>query len=212
MLKVCEIFTSIQGESSFAGIPCTFIRLTGCNLRCTYCDTKYAYNDGKEMSVKQIITEVERYGFNLVEITGGEPLLQGGVYQLISNIIDNNHTVLIETNGSVSIKEVDKRAIIVLDIKTPGSGMSEKMDFSNFELLKNNDEVKFVLTDRLDYEWAKEVIVSNNLQKKSYLLMSPAYGILPPERLVEWMLKDKLDARLNLQIHKYIFGVEKRRA
>lgn len=211
MLKVCEIFTSIQGESSFAGIPCTFIRLTGCNLRCTYCDTKYAYNDGKEMSVKQILTEVERYGFNLVEITGGEPLLQAGVYQLISNIIDNNHTVLIETNGSVSIKEVDKRAIIILDIKTPGSGMSEKMDFSNFDLLKNNDEVKFVLTDRLDYEWAKEVIVSNNLQKKSHLLMSPAYGILSPERLVEWMLKDKLDARLNLQIHKYIFGVEKRR-
>jgi 7-carboxy-7-deazaguanine synthase len=209
-MRVCEIFTSIQGESSYAGIPCTFIRLTGCNLRCTYCDTTYAYDEGKEMGEEEILTEVERAGFNLVEITGGEPLLQTEVYQLISNIIDRGHNVLIETNGSMSIRDIDRRATVILDVKTPGSGMSEKMDFSNFEILKNNDEIKFVITDMKDYEWVKDVILSNHLQEKCHLLMSPAYGILSPENLAGWMIRDKLEARLNLQIHKYIFGTEKR--
>ncbi len=209
-MKVCEIFTSIQGESSYAGIPCTFIRLSGCNLRCTYCDTKYAYDEGKQMSEEDILTEIELAGLKLVEITGGEPLLQKEVFKLISNIIAKGHTLLIETNGSKSIKDIDKRAIVILDIKTPGSGMHEKMDFSNFELLKNNDELKFVITDRIDYEWAKELILKFGLSDKCRLLLSPAYGILPPKELVRWMIDDKLKARLNLQIHKYIFGPEKR--
>jgi 7-carboxy-7-deazaguanine synthase len=205
-MKICEIFTSIQGESSYAGMLCTFIRMTGCNLRCSYCDTAYAYDEGKELSEDEIMSEVKHAGINLVEITGGEPLLQKEVYHLIERLLDGSYKVLVETNGSINIKEIDRRAVVILDIKTPGSGMSEKMDLSNLDDLKSTDEVKFVITNRTDYEWAKGIIVRYNIPDRCNVLMSPAFGILPPEDLAKWMLEDRLKARLNLQLHKYIYS------
>lgn len=204
-MKVCEIFASVQGESRYAGMPCTFVRLTGCNLRCSYCDTSYAYFEGRELSEDEILSEVQRAGINLIEITGGEPLLQHEVFQLVRRLLNENYKILIETNGSQSIKEIDKRAIVILDIKTPGSGMSGEMDFSNLDSIRGSDEIKFVITNREDYEWSKEMIHKHKLSGKCHLLFSPAFGILPPENLAKWMIDDKLKIRLNLQIHKYIF-------
>jgi len=205
-MKVCEIFTSIQGESSYAGLPCTFIRLTGCNLRCTYCDTTYAYAEGSERSEEEIMGIFRDSGVKLVEITGGEPLLQEDVYPLIERLLDSAYTVLVETNGSMSIHEIDRRAVLILDIKTPGSGMSGEMDFSNLAHLKQTDEIKFVLTGRADYEWAKEIMSNYALREKCHVLLSPAFGNLSPEQLAGWILEDRLDVRLNLQLHNYIFG------
>jgi 7-carboxy-7-deazaguanine synthase len=209
-MRVCEIFMSIQGESSHTGMPCTFIRMTGCNLRCSYCDTTYAYDEGIEFSEEDIFKKVRNAGIRLVEITGGEPLLQKGIYRLIERLLDDGYKVLIETNGSINIKDVNKRAVVILDIKTPGSGMCEEMDLSNIDYIKNNDEIKFVITDRIDYEWSKNIIQRYNLTNKCFILMSPAYGILPAEDLAKWMLEDRLEARLNLQIHKYIFGPDRK--
>lgn len=209
-MKVCEIFTSIQGETSYTGIPCTFIRLAGCNLRCSYCDTKYAYEEGIELTENEIINEVTLIGVNLVEITGGEPLLQKGTFHLIERLISEGYKVLIETNGTLSIKNVDSRATIILDIKTPGSGMWEDMDLSNFDYIKPADEVKFVITDRTDYEWSKNMIHKYDLKSRCNVLFSPAFGVLAPESLIKWMLEDRLDVRLNLQMHKYIYGSDRR--
>ena len=209
-MKICEIFTSIQGESSFAGIPCTFVRLTGCNLRCSYCDTTYAYEEGYELSGEDVIRKVRNAGLNLVEITGGEPLLQEEVCQVIPKLIEEGRTVLIETNGSLRIKGIDRRAFIILDMKTPGSGMNDKMDFSNLDVIGKHDEVKFVITNRDDYEWTKDTIRTFNLIQKCNLLISPAFGFVRPDDLARWMIGDKLPARLNPQLHKYIFGSEQR--
>lgn len=208
-MKVCEIFSSIQGESSFAGLPCTFVRLSGCNLRCSYCDTTYAYEDGFEMTQEEIIEEVNKLGLDLVEITGGEPLLQDEVFLLIDRLINDGYKVLIETNGSVDIGRVNKEAIIIMDIKTPGSGVSTKALLSNLSLLKRQDEVKFVLCSREDYEWAKEFIKRHSLTDKCTVLFSPAFGMLDPERLSRWIIEDKLNVRLNIQIHKYIFSLSR---
>ena len=205
-MKVCEIFTSIQGESSYAGLPCTFIRLTGCNLRCTYCDTTYAYAEGSERSEAEIMGTVRDSGVKLVEITGGEPLLQEDVYPLIERLLDSGYTVLVETNGSMSIRTIDRRAVLILVIKTPGSGMFREMDFSNLAHLKQSDEIKFVLTGRADYEWAKEIMRKYALGDKCHVLLSPVFGNLSPEQLAGWILEDRLDVRLNLQLHNYIFG------
>jgi 7-carboxy-7-deazaguanine synthase len=206
-MKICEIFTSIQGESTYAGLPCTFIRLTGCNLRCSYCDTQYAYAEGSDRSLEDIMDCVNKSGLNLVEITGGEPLLQGNeTLELIRMLLDKGHKVLIETNGSESIKDIDERAVIIMDIKTPSSNMSEKMDFSNLDFIKNTDEVKFVICSREDYEWSKNIISSYRLAGKCELLLSPAFNVLEPSLLSGWIIEDRLDVRLNLQIHKYIFG------
>ncbi len=210
-MKVCEIFTSIQGESTYAGLPCTFVRLTGCNLRCTYCDTRYSYNGGIEMTGGDVIGRVRQAGVELVEITGGEPLLQREeTLSLARDLLDVGYEVLIETNGSRSILGIDKRAVIILDVKTPGSGMSKDMDFSNFVLLKPSDEVKFVICDRNDYDWAKDVVVKFRLKNKAKLLFSPALGMLPPRQLADWIVEDRLAVRLNTQIHKYIFGPDER--
>jgi 7-carboxy-7-deazaguanine synthase len=209
-MKICEIFKSIQGESSYSGLPCLFIRMTGCNLRCSYCDTTYAYFEGKNLSEDEIMDEVQLAGIRLVEVTGGEPLLQKEVYNLIKRLLDEGYKLLVETNGSVSLKDVDRRAIIILDIKTPGSGMSEEMDLSNIDYMKNTDEIKFVITSRTDYEWSKEMIQRYSLKDKCQILFSPAFGILPPEDLSMWILKDRLEVRLNLQLHKYIFSPEKK--
>jgi 7-carboxy-7-deazaguanine synthase len=210
-LKVCEIFTSIQGESSYAGLPCTFVRLMGCNLRCAYCDTTFAYDEGIELSEDEIMRKIRQAGIGLVEITGGEPLLQKEIYHFTENLIEEGHKVLIETNGSLSIQDIDRRVVVILDMKTPASGMSDKMDFSNLQQIRGKDEIKFVITDRNDYEWSKEIIGRFDLTNKCHLLFSPAYGILATESLARWMIEDKLQARLNLQLHKYIFGPEKRR-
>jgi 7-carboxy-7-deazaguanine synthase len=209
-MKICELFTSIQGESSFAGMPCSFIRLTGCNLRCVYCDTPYAYDDGYELTEEELIRKIRNAGLNLVEITGGEPLLQKEVYHVIRVLLEEGRTVLIETNGSQNIRGIDRRAVIILDIKTPGSGMSDRMDLSNLDAIGKHDEVKFVITNRNDYEWAKGIISTFHLVQKCTLLISPAFGFVRPEDLALWMIDDKLPARLNLQLHKYIFGSEKR--
>jgi 7-carboxy-7-deazaguanine synthase len=209
-MKVCEIFTSIQGESSYAGMPFTFIRMAGCNLRCSYCDTTYAYEEGNELTPRQIMDQVKKAGIRFVEITGGEPLLQEEVHDLTSLLLHEGYTVLIETNGSMHIGDIDERAVIVLDIKTPGSGMSDRMNFANLTIIRKNDEVKFVLTDRLDFEWSKRIVHDHQLINRCHILMSPVYGILSPEKLAQWMLSDRFPARLNLQLHKYIFGPEKR--
>lgn len=203
-MKVCEIFASIQGESTYAGLPCVFVRMTGCNLRCPYCDTTYAYEEGAEMSEDEIIQRVKGYGIRLVEITGGEPLLQRDVLLLVERLSGDGFTILLETNGSMSIKDVDKRAVIIMDIKTPKSGMFESMDLLNLKYLKPNDEVKFVIMDRQDYEWARDFIRNYGLLDKCKTLLSPAHGILSPKILCEWIINDSLPVRLNLQLHKYI--------
>ena len=206
-MKICEIFTSIQGESTYAGLPCAFLRLTGCNLRCSYCDTKYAYDEGTDMSLKNIMDYVNKSGVKLVEITGGEPLIQGNeTLELLRRLLDEGYKVLIETNGSMSIKDVDKRAVIIMDVKTPSSGMSERMDFSNLDFIKKTDEVKFVICSREDYDWSKNIISSYRLIGRCEILLSPAFNVLEPSLLSRWIIEDKLDVRLNLQIHKYIFG------
>lgn len=210
-MKVCEMFTSIQGESSYAGLPCTFIRLSGCNLRCSYCDTQYSYEEGREIAVDDILAYVKGEGIPLVEITGGEPLMQRqGLQILISRLLDDGYMVLVETNGTKSIKNIDVRTVIILDIKTPGSGMNDRNDLSNIEYLKPSDEVKFVISGREDYEWSKRIIDSHDLGSRCMVLFSPATGRLEPRELIAWILEDRLQVRLNLQVHKYIFGPNER--
>lgn len=211
MLKVNEIFKSIQGESTYAGLPCTFVRLAGCNLRCTYCDTNYAYYDGKELSDEEIIAKIEEYGVKLVEFTGGEPLLQEETPRLLKTLLDRGYEVLIETNGSICIGCLDKRLNIIMDYKTPKSGMSERMRPKNFEFLKRTDQIKFVLMDESDYIWAKDIIAQYRLfERFDNILMSPAYGELSPKDLVTWVLHDNLPVRVQLQIHKYIWAPDER--
>lgn len=209
-MNVCEIFTSIQGETTYSGLPCTFIRLTGCNLRCSYCDTVYAYDEGMGYTDEEILAEVSKNDVELAMVTGGEPLLQEGVHRLVSRLLGNGYKVLVETNGTLSIKDLDPGATVVMDVKTPGSGMSGRTDPGNLGMLKPSDEVKFVLTDRGDYEWAREFITGHGLDNKCVVLLSPVFGVLRPEELTGWMLKDRLRARLNLQLHKYLFGPDKR--
>ena len=205
-MKVCEIFASIQGESTYAGVPCTFVRLTGCNLRCTYCDTQYAYDEGEDLSEDDIVREVSRFGLKTVEITGGEPLLQSDVHRLVKRLLDEGYRVLIETNGSREISGIDRRAVIILDIKTPGSGMAGQMNISNLAALKPSDELKFVITSREDYEWSKDFIRSHALAGKCSLLFSPVTGTVDARDLSQWIIEDRLEVRLNVQIHKYLFG------
>ncbi len=201
-MKICEIFPSIQGESSMVGIPMLFIRFTGCNLRCSYCDTKYAYEKGYEASVEEVLEGVRKSNLKYIAITGGEPLLQKEVYWLMECLL-KDFNLLLETNGSLSIERVPQRVKIVLDIKTPGSGMSHKNFLENLRFLKAKDEVKFVITDRDDYEWAKNFIKTHTFKAKE-ILFSPAFYVLSPKKLAEWIIQDKLPVRLNLQIHKYI--------
>jgi len=205
-MKVCELFTSIQGESTYAGIPCTFIRLSGCNLRCSYCDTTYSYEEGTEMSVESIVERVSGEGLRLVEITGGEPLLQPEeVLELAKRLLDAGHKVLIETNGTISIGSLDSRAIVIMDIKTPASGMSGKNDLSNLAYIKPENEIKFVICDRNDYDWSKKIVLEHGLSKRCTVLFSPAAGRIDPRELTCWILEDRLEVRLNMQLHKIIY-------
>jgi 7-carboxy-7-deazaguanine synthase len=209
-MKVCEIFASIQGESSYAGVPCTFIRMSGCNLRCSYCDTVYAYEEGTELTEGEIMGKVHAIGLKTVEITGGEPLLQRGVLALTKRLLEHGFRVLMETNGSQDIRHVDRRAVLIPDVKTPGSGMANTFLMSNLGLLRPVDELKFVITGREDYEWSRNFAKEHSLTGKCTLLFSPAFGILDARDLSKWMIDDRLEARLNLQLHKYIYGPDVR--
>jgi 7-carboxy-7-deazaguanine synthase len=208
MLKVNEIYHSIQGESTNAGLLCVFIRLTGCNLRCTYCDTEYAFFEGKERSVDEIIEEVKKYNCKLVEVTGGEPLMQDGSFGLMKKLCDKDFDVMLETAGNMPIKEVDERVKIIMDLKCPSSGMMDKNLYENADHLKKDDEVKFVIGNRGDYNWTKEIINKYDLQNKCVLLVSVVFGKLEPLTLVNWILEDKLEVRFQLQMHKFIWHPE----
>jgi 7-carboxy-7-deazaguanine synthase len=206
MLTVNEIFYSIQGESTRAGRPCVFVRLTACDLRCSWCDTPYAFTEGRKMSIDEVLNAVDRYGCPLVEITGGEPLLQDDVYELMDRLIDAGRTVMLETGGHRSIERVPPAVLKVVDVKCPGSGEADKNDWANLDRLAPHDEVKFVINDRRDYDFARGVIERHRLHARaSSILMSPVHGVLDPRILSEWMLEDRVPARLQLQLHKYIW-------
>jgi len=211
-LKVNEVFYSIQGESTYAGRPCVFVRLTGCNLRCSYCDTQYAYEEGGIMEVNHIFEQVAPYQCRLVEITGGEPLVQDDTPILIESLLDDGYEVLLETNGTMDISRVDERCVKIVDIKCPSSGMIKKNDLDNLGRLTTRDELKFVLGTREDYEYAKKIVAYKQLDPKRInpVNFSPIFGQLDPKILSEWILEDHLDVRLHLQLHKYIWGPETR--
>jgi 7-carboxy-7-deazaguanine synthase len=209
-MRVTEIFHSIQGESTFVGEPCVFIRLTGCPLRCTWCDTEYAFYGGMEQSRDEVVAQVETYACRLVEVTGGEPLAQAESLPLISTLCSRGYTVLLETSGAIDIAPVDQRAHIILDVKCPGSGMSQRMHWPNLARLTMKDEAKFVLADRMDYEWARDILVQHELTTRCTVLMSPAFGTLEPRQLAEWLLADRLPVRLQLQLHKLIWTPDMR--
>lgn len=216
-IRVNEIFHSIQGESTWAGRPCVFVRLTGCHLRCTYCDTEYAFREGERRAVDDVVADVLRHDCDLVEVTGGEPLLQPGVHALMTALCDRGRTVLIETSGASDISACDPRVIRIMDLKTPGSGEANRNDWANVERLVPHDEVKFVIADRADYEWARDVIARYDLARRCReILMSPVFeqprGIeitgmpgLPLRDLAEWVLADGLDVRVQTQLHKQIW-------
>jgi len=204
LLKVNEIFFSIQGESTFAGSPCVFVRLTGCNLRCAYCDTRYAYETGDEMHLASVIRAVDHYRCPLVEVTGGEPLLQGESGLLVKKLLDGGRTVLVETNGTLDIRAIDERAVRIVDVKCPGSGMADRALFDNLYSLAPGDEVKFVISDRSDYEWACEITSKFRLAASVPVLFSPVHERLEPGTLAQWMLSDRTPARLQIQLHKYL--------
>jgi 7-carboxy-7-deazaguanine synthase len=207
MLRITEIFHSIQGESTHAGRPCVFVRLTGCNLRCTWCDSEYTFTGGERMSLDAVMERVASYGCRLVEVTGGEPLAQAEAFPLIERLCDEGYEVLIETSGSIDTSNVDPRAKLILDVKCPGSGEVDKNRWENLERLREHDEVKFVIADRADYEWAKKTIAERGLAKHT-LLFSPVWGRMDMKALAEWMLADRVPARLQTQLHKHIWGAD----
>jgi 7-carboxy-7-deazaguanine synthase len=209
-VKVTEIFLSIQGESSFAGRPCAFVRLTECNLRCVWCDTAYAFSGGVEMSIDEVVDRVGAFGVPLVEVTGGEPLLQEEALPLMARLADLGFTVLLETGGSLPVARVDPRVVKIVDLKCPGSGESEANLWENLEWIRPPDEIKFVVAGRSDYEWARGVIRERALDRKAALLMSPVHGAVDLEALAGWILEDRLPVRLQLQMHKQIFGADRR--
>ena len=211
VLKINEIFYSIQGESTKAGLPCVFVRLTYCNIRCVYCDTEYAFYEGVDRTIEEIISEVESFGCKLVEITGGEPLVQENVHILMKKLCDLGHEVLIETGGSLPIDNIDKRVKIIMDLKTPYSKMEKKNRYENIQYLKPTDEIKFVIGSREDYDWVKELLKKYDLLNKvEQVLFSPVFDKVENIELAEWILQDKLNVRFQLQMHKYIWHPETR--
>ncbi len=209
ILKINEIFYSLQGESSRIGLPTTFIRLTGCPMRCNYCDTAYAFHEGKNLSFNEIIDEIKHFDTNFITVTGGEPLAQRSCYAFLDQLCDIGYDVSLETGGALSIKDVHEKVKIILDIKTPGSGESENNHWDNLLLIKPTDEIKIVITDQNDYKWAKKVIQEKGLYLNSDILFSPSFGDLEPSELAGWILKDNLKVRMQLQLHKIIWGEKK---
>jgi len=205
-IRVTEIFASLQGESSWAGLPCVFIRLTGCPLRCAWCDTRYAYTGGEERTVGDIVRKVQAFGLPLVEVTGGEPLAQEACIPLLEELLRSGFRVLLETSGSVDIGPVPEDVIRIVDVKCPGSGEENRNFWQNLKKLRSRDEVKFVIRDAADYDYARDVIGRFGLEGRFGILLSPVSGELESAQLSEWMLRDRLNARLNLQLHKMIWN------
>lgn len=205
-MKVNEIYRSIQGESSYAGLPCVFVRLTYCNLRCSYCDTEYAFYEGKDYSVEKVLREVKSFDCPLVELTGGEPLLQEEIFPLMDELVGRGYTVLLETGGSLDVGRVNPGVIKILDLKCPGSGESQRNLYSNLAKLQSRDEVKFVIGDRADYLWARQALQEHRLTDRCSVLFSTVFEKLSPRKLAEWLLEDNLKVRLQLQMHKYVWG------
>ena len=206
-LVVHEIYASVQGESSFVGVPCAFVRLTGCNLRCTWCDTTHAFKGGTRMQRSEVVARALAFDTPIVELTGGEPLLQPGALPLMRELADAGRTVLVETSGERDLSGIDPRVHRIVDLKAPGSGESHRVRWSNVELLGPRDEVKFVLADRVDYEWARDVLRAHRLHERAgHVLFSPVFGSLPPQELVAWILADKLPVRFQLQLHKVVWS------
>lgn len=207
-LRITEIFHSIQGESTQAGRRCSFVRLTGCNLRCVWCDTAYAFEGGREVAIPEIVREVQSHGAKLVLVTGGEPLAQPAVHVLMEALLEAGKEVMIETGGSLDLSRIDRRVRIVMDLKCPGSGMERMNRWENLPLLKPTDEIKFVVADRADYEWSREEIRRRRLWEAATVLLSPVFGTMAPRALAEWILEDRLEVRMQMQMHKAIWPPE----
>ena len=211
LVTINEIFYSVQGESTYAGRPCVFVRLTACDLRCTWCDTPYAFHEGTKRAIDEVVAEVEQYDCALVEVTGGEPLLQEDVYPLMNELLARGKTVLLETGGHRSTARVPEPVVTILDVKCPGSGEADRMDWQNLDRLRPRDEVKFVISDRADYEYARNAIERHALATRAAAIhLSPVHGVLDPKTLSEWVLADRLPVRVQLQIHKYIWPPDTR--
>lgn len=209
MLTVNEIYLSVQGESTHVGRPCTFVRLTACDLRCTWCDTAYAFSGGRKMSIDEVMAEVERLGCRLVEITGGEPLLQPETTALMQTMVDWGYEVLLETGGHVPLNDVPDEVRVIVDVKCPGSGEAERMHWPNLDVLSATDEVKFVIKDRHDFDYARMIVVRHHLNERAgAVLFSPVHGVLDPKSLAQWILEAGLPVRLQLQMHKYVWGAD----
>jgi 7-carboxy-7-deazaguanine synthase len=206
MIKVSEIYPAIQGETSYAGEPCTIVRLAGCNLECAWCDTPQARETGRDTSIEDILKTCEKIGLGLVLLTGGEPLLQIGVPDLLKKLVESGFKVLLETNGSLPLDSVPAEVVTILDVKCPGSGMDKKMYFENLEKIRHSDEVKFIICDRGDFDYALTIMKKHRLLEKARVLFSPEFGQMDPAKLADWILETRLPIRLNLQIHKYIWN------
>jgi 7-carboxy-7-deazaguanine synthase len=209
-MRVTEIFHSIQGESSHAGQPCVFVRLTGCPLRCTWCDSEYTFSGGTDMTLEEVLAQVKAYGCPLVEVTGGEPLHQPEAFTLIERLCTDGYHVLVESSGAIDISPMDRRARVILDVKCPGSGMMDRMDWKNLDRVTARDEIKFVIQNRADYEWAKGLVTSHKLAERCTVLFGPVFGVLEPRLLAEWVLADRLPVRFQLQLHKFIWAPDMR--
>ena len=207
-LKINEIFYSIQGESSYTGLPCIFIRLTYCNLRCSYCDTEYAFYDGKDMTIGNILSEIKKYPTNLVMITGGEPLIQDYCINLIKELINKKYSVMLETSGSLKLDKVPKKVIKIVDFKCPSSNMKHKNDWTILSNINKNDEIKFVIGNKEDYDWSKKMIQKYKLKELCSILFSPVYNKIDIKDLAKWILRDGINVRLQSQLHKHIWGAE----
>ncbi len=209
-LRITEIYPSIQGESTHAGRPCVFVRLTGCPLRCVWCDTAYAFTGGETRTIDDVVAQARSFGLDVVEVTGGEPLAQRAAPELLRRFADSFETVLLETSGSFPVAGLDARVCVILDLKAPGSGEERRNLWENLGLLKRGDEVKVVIADRADYEWASEAVRTRAVPEGVPWLFSPVHGALAPDQLARWIIADRLPVRLQLQQHKYIWGAEAR--
>jgi 7-carboxy-7-deazaguanine synthase len=207
-MRITEIYASVQGETQYAGLPCTLVRTTGCDLRCTYCDTAYAFYGGQDMAIEDILAEVRRLGPRLVLLTGGEPMLQREIVALADLLLADGYRVMIETSGAHAVDALPPAVIRIVDVKTPSSGESRRMHWPALERLRPQDAVKFVLGDEADYQYVTQVIRAHDLGARTEVLLSPVHGRLDPRELVSWMLRDRLPARLNLQLHKYVWGAD----
>lgn len=209
-MRITEIFFSIQGESTFSGLPCVFVRTTGCNLRCTWCDTEYSFYGGVEMTLDEILARVASYECKLVELTGGEPMLQREIYALSARLLAGGYTVLLETGGSLDLSQLDPRVIKIMDLKCPGSGEEDKNYWLNLAVLQPHDQIKFVIKDRRDYEWSVAAMRTHGLAQRFQVLFSPVFNVMNYRVLAEWMLADHVPARFQVQLHKYIWPPEMR--